>query len=459
MGSAPRWPGGLAPLCGSTGTLSRGCPGSVAPPVPRAERSGDGQPSSPGSALASAWRLGETGGGCWWPQTAPGDHQGLGAGPLLKAPESPAGTYAATPHPSESPCLSHPDGAGAAPHRAPASRRPWKRADELSCAPAPRARGAGRLLQDKVGCSHQPRASSWGGRAPRGRCWPGPGGSATALQGGGEIPGSSCWGRGVPPWGRGAVGECWAVGSGSRADGPTASHPCWDGWTRRGGGSIRAEGSEAPACSGTLGSCPSVPGPHPCGFPQRCCRFPLPSDRLQLWKSGSKEGNCLSPIREFPLGEPGQADREFPLLPPPLLSPKVTWLPAGKSPSLSPNSTHPVCGNPSCLGVNPRLGKFLGPARPSSPRVLMEPRPRIRGQPRTPRSRHRPCPGVLRAKGPFGVRGACVLWGSKGLPAAPSPATEAPASGTGAWLEPAAPLHPRRRGHGPGAAPGAGGTL
>jgi len=48
---------------------------------------------------------------------------------LLKPPESPADAYAAAPHAAESPCLSRPDGAGAAPHWAPASWRPWKRAD------------------------------------------------------------------------------------------------------------------------------------------------------------------------------------------------------------------------------------------------------------------------------------------------------------------------------------------
>ncbi|NWX75652.1 FSTL3 protein, partial [Alca torda] len=71
-----------------------------------------------------------------------------------------------TCHPcKESPCLSHPDGAGAAPHGAPACWRPWKRADEPS-----RARGAGRGYSRVKWLQPPALGQQPGWPSPAGRC-------------------------------------------------------------------------------------------------------------------------------------------------------------------------------------------------------------------------------------------------------------------------------------------------
>lgn len=184
-------------------------------------------------------------------------------------------------------------------------------------------------------------------------------------------------------------------------------------------------------------------------------------------------GKCF-PAGNFPQGQLSQADREFPLLPSPSCPhpPPLSLAPPPPPPCLLrwPISHReiPLCAYQSSqhtpclpgsflLGVNPHLGKPFGPALcfclwvlmgPSSASVL----------------------GAMGALGPFGVKDVCAL-GGKGESSCPSQSplsllltplplpAEAPVSGPldtgmGPCLELVAPLHPRRRGHGPGALAG-----
>lgn len=162
---------------------------------------------------------------------------------------------------------------------------------------------------------------------------------------------------------------------------------------------------------GAVPLCPGVPQSQP----------PLPWDRPQLWKSGSKMGKCF-PAGNFPQGQLSQADREFPLLPSPSCPHPP---PLSLSPPLPPcllrwpisHREIPLCAYQSSqhtpclpgsflLGVNPHLGKPFGPALcfclwvlmgPSSASVL----------------------GAMGALGPFGVRDVCAL-GGKGESSCPS---------------------------------------
>lgn len=196
----------------------QGLVGECGSPMPRAEHGGDRQPC-PGalpSPLWGGWETQRTAGAA-----APGDHRGLGAGPLLKLPASLSGTYSSTPHPSESPCLSHPDGAGAAPHWAPASWRPWNRADETSCAPAPRARGAGRGYSRIKRAAATSPAPAAGAAEPRGRVLAGPRG----LHNGSPVGSQNSWlqllGTWCPPQGPGTGVE---LGCRVRVTGGWSSH-------------------------------------------------------------------------------------------------------------------------------------------------------------------------------------------------------------------------------------------
>lgn len=231
-------------------------------------------------------------------------------------------------------------------------------------------------------------------------------------------------------------------------------------WRQRPG----AEGNKGPACSSSPGVwimplCPRVSPLQLSAEMLQGLSLPLsPSLGYAPAMEIREQTGKLSPTREFPMGSAGPS--RWGISPPssPPLSPKVTCLPQGNPPLYLPTapSTHPVCRNPSCLGLNPHLGKFLGPAWPSSPRVLMEPHSCIWRQPCTPRLPASPMSwGAQGAKGPFGVRAVRVaFWGVRGFqppqPEAPIPAMgwvltplplpmEAPASGTGPWLELASP--------------------
>lgn len=85
-----------------------------------------------------------------------------------------------------------------------------------------------------------------------------------------------------------------------------------------------------------VSACNGTDGPH-CGVHRLCCA-PLTAvqGRPQLWKSGSKAGNCPSPTGEFLPGTWAKQTGDFPF---PLLhslSPEVTRLLQGNPPSLSP---------------------------------------------------------------------------------------------------------------------------
>lgn len=179
---------------------------------------------------------------------------------------------------------------------------------------------------------------------------------------GGEIPGCGCWGHTVPP---GDAEQGWSRRQMVPAAPSLAEAAGMPDLPQR----PRVEPSEGPTAPTALGhgSRCSVPGT------QRCCRgsacpSPLPLDRPQLWKSGSKLGNSVSQQGISPGESWAKQTGNFPF---PLLlalSPKVTCLLQGNPPRTS--STHPVCGNPSCLresllpGAQSTSRKFLGPARP-----------------------------------------------------------------------------------------------
>lgn len=217
----------------------------------------------------------------------------LAAGALREPLESLASTCTTTPHPPPAPAC--PIQMELVLTRL---QRPWKRADERSCAPTPRACEAGR------GYSRIKWAAAGAARA-------GAGLTLAALRMGlwGEVKFlAPAAGDTVSP----QRTQCRAAGLGSRADFPTApTIPCWDSlddWILHFCQHVRVKGDRVLFALAALGHgaaplCPGVPHSQPS----------LPWDKPQLWKSGSKIGKCF-PAGNFPQGQPGQADREFPIL-------------------------------------------------------------------------------------------------------------------------------------------------
>lgn len=230
----------------------------------------------------------------------PGVYWCLAAGSLRKPLESLASTCTTTPHPQPAPACPIQMELVLLLTRL---QRPWKRADKRSCAPTPRAceagRGYSRIKWVAAGAARDGAGQALG--ALEMGLW----GEVKFLApaAGDTVSPQRTQCRGKPGY-RVGVTDC-----------PTApTIPYWDSlddWTLLCWQHLRPEGDEGLVCLGSLGtqSCPPLSWSPPLS-----AFFSL--GQAQLWKSGSKMGKCF-PAGNFPQGQLGQADREFPFLPSP----------------------------------------------------------------------------------------------------------------------------------------------
>lgn len=168
-------------------------------------------------------------------------------------------------------------------------------------------------------------------QSPAGRCWPGPGGSAMGLWMGGGIPGSSCWGHGVPR-------------SRTRGRGQGCSSclpPMLTVGSRCAGSSIPARRvTKVPLAPAALGHgagplCPGVLSLQPSAEMLPGLSLSLspslgPAPAMEIREQAGK----LSPTTEFPPGSAGPRRQG--------ISPSSS----SSSSPLSPKVTHLLQGNP-----------------------------------------------------------------------------------------------------------------